>query len=90
MQTGNEAGAGWQVRTLAGHSDYVTSVAISADGKRVVSGSEDKTVKIWDVETGTEVSGWFDGVSECVQGQGGGGVEICGGLGFGAIEGHPL
>ena len=57
MRTGSEAGAGWQVRTLAGHSHYVTSVAISADGKRVVSGSMDETVKIWDVETGTEVSG---------------------------------
>ena len=55
--TGREAGAGWQVLTLAGHSDYVTSVAISADGKRVVSGSQDETVKIWDVETATEVSG---------------------------------
>ena len=57
MWTGSQAGAGWQVRTLAGHSRMVRSVAISADGKRVVSGSEDKTVKIWDGETGTEVSG---------------------------------
>ena len=57
LQTGSEAGAGWQVRTLAGHSGSVRSVAISADGKRVVSGSKDTTVKIWDVETGTEVSG---------------------------------
>ena len=57
MRTGSEAGAGCQVRTLAGHLDWVRSVAISADGKRVVSGSEDETVKIWDVDTGTEVSG---------------------------------
>ena len=57
LRTGSEAGAGWQVLTLAGHSDPVRSVAISTDGKRVVSGSSDKTVKIWDVETGTEVSG---------------------------------
>ena len=57
MQTGSEAWAGWQVRTLVGHSDRVRSVAISADGKRVVSGSRDETVNIWDVETGTEVSG---------------------------------
>ena len=45
------------MRTRAGHSDDVNSVAISADGKRVVSGSDDNTVKIWDVDTGTEVSG---------------------------------
>ena len=57
LWTESEAGAGWQVRTLAGHPGYVRSVAISADGKRVVSGSWDATVKIWDVETGAEVSG---------------------------------
>ena len=77
------------MRTLAGHSGMVTSVAISADGKRVISGSDDNTVKIWDVETGTEVSGWFDGVRECVWGEGGGGGKFRGGLGCGAIKVHP-
>ena len=38
------------------HSQMVTSVAISADGKRVVSGSTDNHVKIWDVETGAQAS----------------------------------
>ena len=41
--------------TLAGHEDEVRSVAFSPDGKRVVSGSSDKLVKIWDAETGAEV-----------------------------------
>jgi WD40 repeat protein len=35
-----------------GHTDWVNSVAFSPNGKRVVSGSDDKTVQICDVETG--------------------------------------
>jgi WD40 repeat protein len=41
--------------TLTGHSGLVTSVAYSPDGKHIVSGSCDKTVKIWDSTTGKEV-----------------------------------
>ena len=46
---------GWQVRTLAGHSDSVLSVNFSADGTRIVSGSADNLVKIWDAASGAEV-----------------------------------
>ena len=42
--------------TLRGHSERVFSVAYSPDGKHIVSGSGDKTVKIWDSTTGEEVS----------------------------------
>ena len=45
----------WQVRTLEGHTSEVISVAFSPDGTRVVSGSADKLVKIWNAETGAEV-----------------------------------
>ena len=31
------------------HSDYVTSVAFSPDGTKIVSGSFDKTIKVWDL-----------------------------------------
>ena len=37
---------------LKGNSDSVASVCMSIDGSRVVSGSRDKTVKIWDATTG--------------------------------------
>ena len=40
---------------VTGHSRGVTSVAIMADGKRVVSGSGDTHVKIWDADNGAEV-----------------------------------
>ena len=42
--------------TLRGHSGWVRSVAYSPDGKHIVSGSFDNTVKVWDSQTGTEVS----------------------------------
>ena len=33
------------------HSVYVTSVAFSPDGSTIVSGSGDKTIKVWDAGT---------------------------------------
>ena len=42
--------------TLTGHSGSVYSVAYSPDGKHLVSGSYDNTVKVWDAQTGKEVS----------------------------------
>ena len=37
---------------MEGHSDYVLSVAYSPDGTKIISGSGDETVKIWDANTG--------------------------------------
>ncbi|MDB9486116.1 WD40 repeat domain-containing protein [Dolichospermum circinale CS-537/01] len=42
------------IRTLTGHSHWVNAIAVTPDGKTVISGSSDKTIKIWDVVTGTE------------------------------------
>ena len=55
----------WQVLTLTGHSKTVWSIAFSPDGNLIVSGSEDKLVKIWDVKTGTEVSKLVRVVRSC-------------------------
>ena len=31
------------------HSDYIKGVAISPDGTKIVSGSLDQTIKVWDL-----------------------------------------
>ena len=41
--------------TLTGHSAPVASVAYSPDGKHIISGSWDNTVKVWNAATGKEV-----------------------------------
>ena len=33
------------------HSDYIRSVAFSPDGTKIVSGSDDETIKVWDAES---------------------------------------
>ena len=45
---------GEETVTLKGHSGLVYSVSFSPDGKRIVSGSNDRTLKVWDAQTGQE------------------------------------
>jgi WD40 repeat protein len=40
------------LQTLEGHTESVSSVTFSHDGRRLASGSDDRTVRIWDAETG--------------------------------------
>jgi WD40 repeat protein len=44
-----------------GHSGHVNSVAYSPDGRNVVSGSWDKTIRIWDAKTGAAVGQPLEG-----------------------------
>ena len=43
---------GSQAAIFSGHTNWVRSVAFSSDGTLLVSGSDDTTVKLWDVQTG--------------------------------------
>ncbi len=44
----------------------MTAVAITPDGRRVVSGSEDKTLKVWDLETGALICTFnYNGRVDC-------------------------
>ncbi len=43
------------LKTLRGHSDVVRRVQFSPNGKWIVSGSDDKTIRIWEVATGKEI-----------------------------------
>ncbi|KAG6816427.1 hypothetical protein H0H93_008081 [Arthromyces matolae] len=51
---------------MEGHTDGVTSVAFSSDGSCIVSGSYDRSVRVWDTSTGQELEvleGHTDGVT---------------------------
>jgi hypothetical protein len=41
---------------IKGHEGAVQSVAVTPDGSRIVSGSDDKTIRIWDAKTFTELA----------------------------------
>ncbi|MGK7877393.1 MAG: toll/interleukin-1 receptor domain-containing protein, partial [Xenococcaceae cyanobacterium] len=44
---------------LEGHDSWVISVSFSPDGKTLATGSDDKTIKLWNVETGREIRTLF-------------------------------
>jgi WD40 repeat protein/nucleoside phosphorylase len=60
--------SGDEIRTLKSHDNKVKGCAVTADGRRVVSASSDRTLKVWELETGQVVAtlkGHEDSVKGC-------------------------
>jgi len=51
-----DVSSGSKVKIFKGHKDYIQSLVFSPDGTRVVSGSDDRTVVIWDFATGKKLA----------------------------------
>jgi WD40 repeat protein len=50
-----EVKTGKELRTFTGHTDGVNALALSPDGRQLLTGSLDKTLRLWDVETAKEL-----------------------------------
>lgn len=47
--------SGAEILTFAGHTEYVTAVAITPDGQTIISGSVDRTLKLWNLASGIKL-----------------------------------
>ena len=50
--------SGREMVRLTGHTNAVRSIAVSRDGQRAVTGSDDRTLRLWDLSSGREIERW--------------------------------
>ena len=50
-----DAASGTKIRTFHGHTAVIRGVALSGDGKHVLTGSDDNTAILWDAANGTKI-----------------------------------
>ena len=55
------------IRTLVGHTNSVDAVAVTPDGRRAVSASDDRTLRLWDLSTGQTIR-MLEGHGDSVKG----------------------
>ncbi|KAF5344804.1 hypothetical protein D9758_014415 [Tetrapyrgos nigripes] len=58
---------GKYIQELQGHTHSISSVAFSPDGTKVASGSEDSTLRLWDVATGSHITEPLQGHTDSVE-----------------------
>lgn len=64
-----QRGVGGYERTLSGHASSVYGCAVTHDGRRLLSASWDKTLKVWDLQSGHQLmtlKGHLAEVTACV------------------------
>ena len=53
-----DAASGQELLTLKGHKEWIIAVAFSPDGQRIVTGSADRTARIWEAASPEQVASW--------------------------------
>jgi WD40 repeat protein len=62
-----DLGTGETLRSLEGHTDWISALAVLAGGSRALSGSNDSTLRLWDLATGACLAEYVtDAAISCV------------------------
>ncbi len=48
------------LHSMEGHSARINAVEVTPDGRRLISASEDRTLRVWDLESGSLVASFTD------------------------------